>query len=99
MNTAVRLSAYAVALALAFGAAWGVGAAIGGPAPAPTAAPLPSGGDAHDGGGHDIAGADTAHRHSEPDKTDEITPAGLVSTAAGYTFVPKTTSVRLKNVR
>ena len=98
MNTAVRLSAYAVALALAFGAAWGVGAAIGGPAPAPTpaptAAPLPAGVDAHDGGGHDTAGADTAPRHSEPDKTDEITPAGLVSTAAGYTFVPKTTTYR-----
>jgi hypothetical protein len=91
MNAAVRLSAYAAALALVFGAAWGVGAATGAPAttPAPAAAPLPAAADPHGGGGHDTAGAD---RHAEPHGTDEVTSAGLVGTAAGYTLVPQLTT-------
>ncbi|WP_433558030.1 hypothetical protein ACQPWY_04875 [Pseudonocardia xinjiangensis] len=96
MNAAVRLSAYAAALALAFGAAWSIGAAVGGPAPAPApavAAPLPTGPDAHGAGGHTAVGAPTAadgHSH----RAGEIVSAGLVDTAAGYTLVPKTTTYR-----
>jgi hypothetical protein len=96
MNAAVRLSAYAAALALAFGAAWSIGAAVGvtTPAPAPpVAAPLPTSGDMHGAGGHPTAGSPTAaggHSHG----SSEIVSAGLVDTAAGYTLVPKTTTYR-----
>jgi hypothetical protein len=95
MNAAVRLSAYAAALALVFGAAWGVGAAVGAPAtpPVPATAPPPAGADPHAGGGHDTGGARrAADGHDEPRGAAEVISAGLVGTAAGYTLVPKLTT-------
>ncbi|MEN3270878.1 hypothetical protein [Pseudonocardia sp.] len=99
MNAAVRLSAYAAALALIFGAAWGVGSAIGAPATtsasAPATAPPPAAADPHAGGGPDSAGARTAadgHAEPHPHGAAEVTSAGLAGTAAGYTLVPQLTT-------
>jgi hypothetical protein len=93
MNTAVRLSGYAAALGLVFGAAWGVGAATGAPAVAPAATVVaggPHGGaDAHGGtDAHGAAGDGHAHSHGSA----EVASEGLVATAAGYTLVPQATT-------
>lgn len=80
MGTAVRLAAYAAALALVFAAAWAVGAAAGLPGTAtPVAAPPAD--------GHGAAGDGDAHAHAMGDAT----PAGLTATAAGYTLAPLST--------
>lgn len=88
MNTIARLSAYAAALALAFGAAWGVGSAVAGlvVAPGPVA-----GSDSHGAhsGGTDAGGH--AHDATAPSVSGEK-PQGLVATAAGYTFVAQRTT-------
>lgn len=88
MRTGVRLSAYAAALALAFGAAWSAGVATGVPswsaaarAVPPAAAPPAS---------HEPAAAD--HRPdpaADEDHHDRpADPLGLAATAAGYMLVP-----------
>src|SRR5690242_5818381 len=89
MNAALRLSAYTAVLALVFAAAWGVGAAVGAPATAPAqAAPVASAAPHAVGAGT----ADDGHAH--PHGADDVDSAGLVATAAGYTFVPKLTTYR-----
>jgi hypothetical protein len=84
MNAALRLSGYTAVLALVFAAAWGVGAAVGAPpAAAPAASAVP-----HAGMGAGTAADGHAHSHG----ADEVDSAGLVATAAGYTFIPKLTT-------
>jgi hypothetical protein len=91
MNAALRLSGYTAALALVFAAAWGVGAAVGAPATAPPpAAARAAAADPHAAMGADTAADGHAHQHG----ADEVDSAGLVATAAGYTFVPKLTTYR-----
>ncbi|GAA3058507.1 hypothetical protein GCM10010464_23860 [Pseudonocardia yunnanensis] len=90
MNAALRLSGYTAVLALVFAAAWGVGAAVGAPAIAPPPAAPVASAVPHDGMGAGSADDGHAHRHG----ADEVDSAGLVATAAGYTFVPKLTTYR-----
>ncbi|MEK6438123.1 hypothetical protein [Pseudonocardia sp. T1-2H] len=82
MQTAVRLGSYLAVLCVVFGAAWGAGSAFGGSGdgPAPAAA------QAHEPGMAAMAPPPAA---AGPDPAD---PLGLSATAAGYTFVPTTTS-------
>jgi hypothetical protein len=83
MHTAVRLSGYAAALALAFGSAWGVGAATR----APVEAPARSGDMADmDMGGMHASGPSTAPA------TVDLTTGGLAATAGGYSIVPRATT-------
>ncbi|PXY28248.1 hypothetical protein [Prauserella muralis] len=81
MNTAGKLSAYGVALALVAGGAWAVGTAVG---------PLTS-----EAGTHGTE--DAAHRDSNSDTVAETTqpdePAGLASSRGGYTLAPTSTTL------
>ncbi|MHA6796513.1 hypothetical protein ACVGVM_23830 [Pseudonocardia bannensis] len=90
MNTAIRLTGYAAALALVFGTAWGIGSAVG-PAVAPTAAAGTGGAAAH---GHGTAspGGTAADGHAHDHGAGSEPSLGLASTQAGYTFVPENTS-------
>ena len=90
MKAALRLSGYTAVLALVFAAAWGVGAAVGAPATAPPPAARAASADHHAAMGGGVADDGHAHRHD----ADEVDSAGLVATAAGYTFVPKLTTYR-----
>lgn len=77
MNTAAKLSAYGVALALAAGGGWAVGTAVG---------PFTSSGaeDAGPGGTHGgtVAGAASIDQ-----------PGGLASSVGGYTLTPTSTTL------
>lgn len=80
MNTAGRLSAYGVALALVAGGGWAIGSAVGpfaGQA-GPPSAEAAGHGDTHSG------------TVAEPEKPGE--PAGLASSRGGYTLTPTTTT-------
>jgi len=90
MNAALRLSGYTAVLALVFAAAWGVGAAVGAPATAPPPAAPVASAVPHAAMGAGTADDGHAHRHG----ANEDDSAGLVATAAGYTFVPKLTTYR-----
>ncbi|SDZ27327.1 hypothetical protein SAMN05421504_111227 [Amycolatopsis xylanica] len=77
MQTAAKLSAYGVALALIAGGAWAVGAAVG-----------PFEGEA---GAHtEEAGHGDAHTTEAP--SDDL-PGGLASSTGGYTFTPAVTTL------
>jgi hypothetical protein len=81
MNTAAKLSAYGVALALVAGGAWAAGNAVG---PFAGAAGLPGGEDAGHGDAHSGTVAEAA-------RIDE--PGGLASSRGGYTLTPTTTTL------
>ena len=81
MNTAAKLSAYGVALALVAGGAWAAGTAVG---PFAGAAGLPGGEDAGHGDAHSGTVAEAA-------RTEE--PGGLASSRGGYTLTPTTTTL------
>ncbi|MGQ0482411.1 MAG: hypothetical protein ACT4O0_15480 [Pseudonocardia sp.] len=90
MNTATKLSAYGVALALIVGAGYAIGTAVG---PFSTAASGQSGlsgagsaghGDAHSG---TVAEAE-AELAQRADNTATDQPAGLASSRGGYTLTP-----------
>lgn len=84
MNTAGKLSAYGVALALVAAGAWAIGTAVG---------PLES--TASTAGEHGAEGAGHGDTHSgivaETAQPDE--PAGLASSRGGYTLTPTSTTV------
>lgn len=79
MNTATRLSVYAVGLALAFGGALGVGTAVG-----PVAGQSPS---VHSAGHGESAGGQMTMPGGD------TTPGGLAVSAYGYTLVPAQTTL------
>ncbi|MGQ0837807.1 hypothetical protein [Actinokineospora sp.] len=81
MNTAGKLSAYGVALALVAGGAWAVGSAVG---PLAVRAETPGGGDAGHGDTHSgtVAGAEQIGQ-----------PGGLASASGGYTLTPTATTL------
>ncbi|MBB4908874.1 hypothetical protein [Actinophytocola algeriensis] len=82
MNTAGKLSAYGVALALVAGGAWAIGSAVG-PLGEKTAAPAKDAGhgDAHSG------------TVVETGQAAEALPAGLASSRGGYTLTPTSTTL------
>jgi hypothetical protein len=82
MNTAGKLSAYGVALALVAGGAWVIGSAVG-PLDEKTAAPAK---DAGHGDAHSGTVAETGH-------AAEALPAGLASSRGGYTLTPTSTTL------
>ncbi|PXY27363.1 hypothetical protein [Prauserella muralis] len=83
MNTAAKLSAYGVALALVAGGAWAIGNAVG-PLTSTAGAPGP-----------EVAGHAEEDTHSgtvaEAEHVDE--PAGLASSRGGYTLTPTSTTL------
>ncbi|WP_327088466.1 hypothetical protein OIE66_40145 [Nonomuraea sp. NBC_01738] len=79
MNTATRLGAYALGLAVVFGGTWGAGNLVGPPAGA--AAP-----SATAQGGHDMGSMNTTQTQAA--KSD--TPGGLQVSQNGYTLNPLT---------
>lgn len=81
MNTAAKLSAYGVALALVAGGGWAIGSAVG-----------PSAGDAGTRGGEDAAHGD-AHSGPVPEAEQIDQPAGLASSRGGYTLTPTSTTL------
>lgn len=82
MNAAVRLSGYAATLVLVFAAAWGVGVATGAPAAAPARADTA-----------DAPGATAGHGTGEDHADSHAAGDGLVATAAGYTLVPRVSTL------
>ncbi|GAB1516219.1 hypothetical protein [Actinophytocola sp. KF-1] len=83
MNTAGKLSAYGVALALVAGGAWAIGSAVG-PLDEKNAAPAK---DAGHGDAHSGTVAETGQAASS------ALPAGLASSRGGYTFTPAATTL------
>lgn len=81
MNTAGKLSAYGVALALVAGGGWAIGTAVG---PFTSEAGTRGGEDAAHGDVHSGTVAETA----QPDQ-----PAGLASSRGGYTLTPTSTTL------
>ncbi len=84
MNTAAKLSAYGVVLALVAGGAWAAGTAVG---PFAGAAALPGGEDA----GHADTHGGTVAEAARGEQGRE--PAGLASSRGGYTLMPTTTTL------
>jgi hypothetical protein len=82
MNTAGKLSAYGVALALVAGGAWAIGSAVG-PLDEKTAAPAK---DAGHGDTHSGTVVETG-------QAAEALPAGLASSKDGYTLAPTSTTL------
>lgn len=80
MNTAAKLSAYGVALALVATGAWAIGTAVG-----------PFAGDAGTRGGEDAAHGDTHGGTVAEAEQDQ--PAGLASSRRGYTLTPTSTTL------
>ncbi|HEX4814166.1 MAG TPA: hypothetical protein VFV66_15590 [Nonomuraea sp.] len=84
MNTATRLGAYALGLAVVFGGALGAGRAVG-----PAAPPPPKAAD------HSAMAAgkqeEAAHGHDATQQTKSDTPGGLQVSDNGYTLNPLTT--------
>jgi len=78
MNTAAKLSAYGVALALVAAGAWAIGTAVG-----------PFAGEAGTRGGED-AGHGDAHSGTVAEAQE---PAGLASSRGGYTLTPTSTTL------
>jgi hypothetical protein len=79
MNTAAKLSAYGVALALVATGAWAVGTAVG---------PLENTASGAEGAGHGDTHSGTV---AEPAQTD--LPSGLASSRGGYTLTPTSTTL------
>ncbi|WP_309113280.1 hypothetical protein [Saccharothrix sp.] len=86
MNTAAKLSAYGVALALVATGAWAVGSAVG-PLSAEQAPEAPAGGHGTEAAGH----GDT-HSGTVAEGTQDL-PKGLASTRGGYTLAPTATTL------
>ncbi|WP_410652516.1 hypothetical protein [Amycolatopsis sp. cmx-4-54] len=84
MNTAAKLSAYGVVLALVAGGGWVAGRAVG---PFAGAAGVPGGEDAGHSDTHGGTVAEAAHGKQEHE------PAGLASAKGGYTLTPTTTTL------
>ncbi|GAB3736284.1 hypothetical protein GCM10027598_63170 [Amycolatopsis oliviviridis] len=82
MNTAAKLSAYGVVLALVAGGGWATGTAVG---PHPGAAGVPGGEDTGHSDTHGGTVAEAAHGKQDHE------PAGLASTRGGYTLTPTST--------
>jgi hypothetical protein len=80
MNTATKLSAYGVALALVAGGAWAVGSAVG---------PLENTASGAEGAGHGDAHSGTV---AETQQVIDL-PAGLASSRGGYTLTPTSTTL------
>ncbi len=81
---AVRLGAFAGALALAFAGAFALGSVVD---PVAAADPAPSGGHAEGMPVGEAEGGEHGGGHSEPDAQ----PPGLAVSQSGYTLVPKST--------
>ncbi|MFE0021146.1 hypothetical protein [Amycolatopsis sp. NPDC059021] len=81
MNTAAKLSAYGVALALVAGGGWAAGTAVG---------PFP--GKAGVRGGEDTAHGD-AHSGTVAEAANTGQPGGLASSRGGYTLTPTSTTL------
>ncbi|WP_436499663.1 hypothetical protein [Actinokineospora sp. HUAS TT18] len=73
MNTAAKLTAYGVALALAAGGAWAIGTAVG-----PLSVESAAQADGHGG----------AHGGTVAESTPNDLPKGLASSRGGFTFTP-----------
>jgi hypothetical protein len=82
MATAVRLGAYLATLALVAAMAWGFGALLGRDMPGSIVDDPTASGHGHGGHQHEHDGAVSA-------------PAGLAATEAGYTLVPRVTTLPL----
>jgi hypothetical protein len=86
MNTATKLSAFALGLAAVFGGAAGVGAAAG-----PVGAAEEKAEEKHDQA-EEHGGGTSGHSGTNSD-TSAIVPAGLQVSQDGYTLTPQTTTV------
>ena len=84
MNTGLRITVFAAALAATFGTAYGVGSGVGGLSPEPTPA-------AH--GGHESAGQGGHGAHEEGGQASAAPPGGLQISEGGYTLDLKTPAV------
>ncbi len=84
MNTAAKLSAYGVVLALVAGGGWAAGTAVG---PFAGGAGMPGGEDA----GHSDTHSGTVAEAAQVKQDHE--PAGLASSRGGYTLTPTTTTL------
>lgn len=86
MNTAAKLSAYGVVLALVAGGAWAVGSAVG-----------PLSAEAAPGGHDDASGAEGAGHGDDHGgavaEAEQDQPAGLASSRGGYTLTPVDTAL------
>ncbi|OZM70678.1 hypothetical protein CFN78_23665 [Amycolatopsis antarctica] len=80
MNTATKLSAYGVALALVAGGGWAIGTAVG-----------PFDGEA--GAAGEPAGHGDTHSGTVAETVPVDQPGGLASSAGGYTLAPATTTL------
>jgi hypothetical protein len=85
MNTAGKLSAYGVALALVAGGAWAFGSAVG---PLNGSASTAEASGAEGGAGHGDTHSGTVAETAPPDE-----PAGLASSRGGYTLSPTATTL------
>ncbi|MFF4198234.1 hypothetical protein [Nonomuraea sp. NPDC001831] len=88
MNTAAKLGAYALGLAVVFGGALGVGRAVG-----PVAEPPPT--QSHAAmtkaqEGHEGRKSEKSQEHGTPEQTSGDTPGGLQVSQNGYTLNPLT---------
>jgi hypothetical protein len=82
MNTAGKLSAYGVALALVAGGAWAIGSAVG---------PLENTASGAEGAGHGDTHSGTV---AETEQAGDVgLPAGLASSRGGYTLTPTSTTL------
>ncbi|MEU6643940.1 hypothetical protein ABZ863_15505 [Saccharomonospora sp. NPDC046836] len=89
MNTAAKLSAYGVALALVAGGAWAAGTAVG---PLTSTAAGPSTGTAGAPGEEEAGHGDThSGTVAEAEQIDQ--PEGLASSRGGYTLAPTHTTL------
>lgn len=86
MNTALRLSAFAIGLVVVFAAATGLGRWIG-----PEPEPPPSAAAHTDEAGHDGDGHSDEAGHSDGDA--HVVPAGLQTVEDGYRIEPLTTAL------
>ncbi|MGW0499435.1 hypothetical protein ACWD0Z_29615 [Streptomyces sp. NPDC003007] len=97
MNTGLRITVFAAALAATFGTAYGVGGVVG-----PTS-PEPKSGTHSDGGGHASAGREketagheketAGHREAQGGGHEAAPPGGLEISSGGYTLDLKTPRV------
>ncbi|MEV4370743.1 hypothetical protein AB0J71_27000 [Nonomuraea sp. NPDC049637] len=100
MNTAAKLGAYALGLAVVFGGALGVGRAVGpvaGPAPTQSHAAMTKAQQAQEGQqgqegpeGHEGQKSEKSQEHGTPEQASGDTPGGLQMSQNGYTLNPLT---------
>ncbi|GAA3550686.1 hypothetical protein GCM10022222_37770 [Amycolatopsis ultiminotia] len=81
MNTAAKLSAYGVALALVAGGGWGIGTAVG---------PFSGAAGVH---GEEDAGHGDAHSGTVAEAANTDQPGGLASSRGAYTLTPTSTTL------